>query len=275
VGKKRDGSPKDTRANIEATGEFVVNVVGESSGPRMVRTAEAFDAGVSEFDEVGLRPAPSAMVKPPRIEECLVSMECRHERTIQIGKSGVIFGEILCFHLADSIITEAGTADAARLRPLGRMGGKQYMPLRDLTEIDGAGAVTLAASESLRLWARFRDRTVAMARALEPEHLARKLGDETVGGLLMHLANTTSRLRLLAAGRVDDFVYTDYGPDWNSDRVVAELEADRDRFVQEMLTALPAESERLERVIRHEVWHQGQIAATLRDDFPDNQLWRA
>ena len=70
IGNKRGGTVKDTRRNIEETGEFVVNVVSEDAGEAMVRTSQAFAYGVSEFDEVGITPVESEIVAPPRIGEC-------------------------------------------------------------------------------------------------------------------------------------------------------------------------------------------------------------
>ena len=294
VGRRPDGAPKDTRANIEATGEFVVNVVSEASASRMVRTAGAFDAEVSEFDAVGIEPAPSRMVKPPRIAESLVSMECRLDRVIEIGRSGVIFGEILCFHLDDKVVTADRTADARHLLPLGRLGGRQYSPLREVVEIDADGAVSTARSETLSLWGRLRDDTIDMASRLSPEHLERRLGDDgmTVGRMLRHLAGCTRVLLLRLLGREDeggdkggDGDAGEIGgenadgigawdPSWTPDRIVAELTADKAAFLEGLPAFLPGERPALFAMIRHEAWHQGQIAALLRGCFEDEVLWR-
>lgn len=142
VGQKRGGEFKDTRTNIEETGEFVINMVNEASGPAMVRTSVAYESGISEFDEVGLTPVPSEMVAPPRIGESPVSLECRLDRVIEIGTSGVCIGEVVLFHLADEIVDpESGVADPLRLAPLGRLGGSLYAPLRDVVSIDADGNV--------------------------------------------------------------------------------------------------------------------------------------
>jgi flavin reductase (DIM6/NTAB) family NADH-FMN oxidoreductase RutF len=142
VGQKRGGEFKDTRANIEETGEFVINIVNEASGPAMVRTSVAYESGISEFDEVGLTPVASEIVAPPRIGESPVALECKLDRIIEIGTSGVCIGEVVLFHLADEIVDpETGVADPAKLAPLGRLGGSLYAPLRDIVSIDTEGNV--------------------------------------------------------------------------------------------------------------------------------------
>ncbi|MEE8104481.1 MAG: flavin reductase family protein [Planctomycetota bacterium] len=143
VGRKRGGEAKDTRTNIEETGEFVINIVNEASGPAMVRTSVAYESGISEFDEVGLTPVPSEIVAPPRIGESPVALECRLDRVIEIGTSGVCIGEVVLFHLADEIVDpETGVADPSRLAPLGRLGGSLYAPLRDVVSIDTDGNIS-------------------------------------------------------------------------------------------------------------------------------------
>ncbi|MHC4449728.1 MAG: flavin reductase family protein [Planctomycetota bacterium] len=67
VGNRRTGESKDTRRNIEATGEFVVNLVGEQNGPAMVRSSVDHPYGVSEFEQAGLTAVASEIVAPPRI----------------------------------------------------------------------------------------------------------------------------------------------------------------------------------------------------------------
>src|SRR5215468_8816430 len=72
-----DGHRKDTTNNIDATGEFVLNIVSESFAPQLNACAAEVDADVDEFELSGLTPVPSQLVKPPRVKESLVHMECR------------------------------------------------------------------------------------------------------------------------------------------------------------------------------------------------------
>jgi len=141
VGPRRGGAPKDTRANIEATGEFVVNIVGEESASKMVRTSAGLEPEVDEFAEVGLDAVASVKVDPPRIAECAVSLECRLDRVIEIGGSGVVIGEVVFFHLRDDVLAPDGTVDPKKLRPLARLSGSGYAPLREMWSIDGEGRI--------------------------------------------------------------------------------------------------------------------------------------
>jgi flavin reductase (DIM6/NTAB) family NADH-FMN oxidoreductase RutF len=165
VGRKREGVAKDTRTNIEATREFVVNVVSEESAARMVKTSVAYDHGVSEFDEVGLGAAPSVRVRPPRIAECAVALECRLDRVIEVGTTGVLVGEVVLFHLRDDVVGAGGTVDPVKLRPLGRLGGTGYMPLREVWDVTPEAGPATTASDLLDVWRELRAENVAMCRA--------------------------------------------------------------------------------------------------------------
>lgn len=180
VGKRRDGRPKDTRRNIEATGEFVVNVVGEESGPRMVMSSVGYEPGESEFEKLGLEPVPSVRVEPPRIAECAVALECKLDRMLEIGPSGILLGEIVLFHVRDDLLTANHTVDAAKLRPLGRLGGSNYAPLREVLEINQQGEVK---SDLAGAWRHLRDRTLAADLNGEERERIRSIVDEIANGL--------------------------------------------------------------------------------------------
>ncbi len=133
---RRQGRPKDTARNIEARGEFVVNVVTQDLARPMVLTSGEFSPEVNEFEEAGLTPIPSERVAPPRVRESPVHMECRLQRILTIGRSetSLIIGEVVLFHVDDALWT--GTdLDVARLRPLGRLSRALYTTLGDVWEI--------------------------------------------------------------------------------------------------------------------------------------------
>jgi flavin reductase (DIM6/NTAB) family NADH-FMN oxidoreductase RutF len=133
--RKRDGVevPKDTWRNIERTGEFVIHVVSDALGPAMNETSADFRYGVDEFDAAKLTKIPSERVAPPRIAEAPVAMECRLDRIVETGrgKTAVIIGEILLWHVRDDLVVE-GRLDVGRLDAIGRMGGSFYARTRDL-----------------------------------------------------------------------------------------------------------------------------------------------
>ena len=130
----RDGSKKDTLRNVEATGEFVINVVSEDFAQKMVACSGDYPCDVSEFDVSGLTPIPSDIVKPPRVKESRVQMECKLLQVVTVssepGGGSLVMGQVLRFHVDDAIVKD-GRVDADLLRPIGRMGGLDYVRTTD------------------------------------------------------------------------------------------------------------------------------------------------
>ena len=131
--------PKDTRANIAATGEFVVNLVSEETAQAMNVTAIEFDPHVDELAEAGLTAHASVRVKPPRIAESPVSMECVLHQIVDFSPtSSLVLGRILAMHVRDDAVIDAATAyiDTPKLKLVGRMhGAGWYTRTSDLFEM--------------------------------------------------------------------------------------------------------------------------------------------
>jgi flavin reductase (DIM6/NTAB) family NADH-FMN oxidoreductase RutF len=104
IGNRNREQPKDTAKNIRAGGEFVVNVVTEDIAERMNITAVDFPHGTDELAAAGLTAAPSHRVKPPRVAESPVNMECREVATTEIGRNRIILGEVLVMHVRDDLV---------------------------------------------------------------------------------------------------------------------------------------------------------------------------
>ncbi|WP_297454290.1 flavin reductase family protein [Persephonella sp.] len=126
VGSKETKEKKDTWQNIEDTGEFVVNIVTKDTLEKMNITALPFDKEVDEFEKAGLTPVPSSIVKAPRVKESPVNIECKRFEIIQIGKMGIILGEVLKVHVKEDILNEKGYVDTTKLEIIGRLGGANY-----------------------------------------------------------------------------------------------------------------------------------------------------
>jgi flavin reductase (DIM6/NTAB) family NADH-FMN oxidoreductase RutF len=127
------GGKKDTLRNVEETGEFVVNVVTEELAERMNETATDYPPEIDEFAAAGLTPAPSRLVRPPRVAESPVNFECRRLEVFHIGAEGaggaaIVVGEIVMIHVDDRVLRE-GKVDPERLRPVARLGGMEYTKL--------------------------------------------------------------------------------------------------------------------------------------------------
>ena len=90
VNQDTNNRRKDTTVNIETTGEFVYNMVTWDLREAMNITAVAFPSDVDEFERAGLTKAPSVLVKPWRVAESPVQMECRYVQTIRLPGEGMV-----------------------------------------------------------------------------------------------------------------------------------------------------------------------------------------
>jgi|TARA_B100001971_G_C18061630_1_gene468268 flavin reductase (DIM6/NTAB) family NADH-FMN oxidoreductase RutF len=132
------GKRKDTLANIEETGEFVVNIVVDDIAEAMNLTAAEYPAEANEFEIAGLTPAPSELVAPPRVAESPVNMECRLKQVISLGigkgRHGLVIGEIVLMHVRDDLI-DGHRINHQKLRPTGRLAGNMYCHTVDTFEL--------------------------------------------------------------------------------------------------------------------------------------------
>jgi len=126
---------KDTLRNVHAMREFVVNIVSEEIVEQMNLTAADYAPHVSEFDVCGLTPVPSDLVRPPRVLESPVNLECRVHNIIEVSSKpmggSVVIGEVIRFHVQDSIIDKDMFIDPEKLKPVARLGGPSYSRIRD------------------------------------------------------------------------------------------------------------------------------------------------
>ena len=132
----REGSTmKDTVRNIERIPEFVVHIVDEPNRDKMNLCSAEWPHGVDEIQRVGFTTAPSRKVRPPRIVDCPVQLECRLERMLKLGRKPytMIIGEILLAHFREGLVDESRHyVDVTKLRAMGRMeGGDMYTRLTD------------------------------------------------------------------------------------------------------------------------------------------------
>jgi flavin reductase (DIM6/NTAB) family NADH-FMN oxidoreductase RutF len=122
---RRGNKKKDTILNIEAVGDFVVNMVDENLAEAMNQAAAAYAPGIDEIREVGLTALPSEMVKSPRIAEAPISLECRLVQILELGhkptRSTIILGEVLMVHVKDDVLTQ-GKIDPLKAKIIARMG---------------------------------------------------------------------------------------------------------------------------------------------------------
>jgi flavin reductase (DIM6/NTAB) family NADH-FMN oxidoreductase RutF len=133
------GAKKDTLRNIEAVPEFVINLTNEETVEPMNRSATALPYGRSEFPWAGVTPAPSTVVRVPRVAEAPVAYECVLQRIVTVseepGGGSAVFGEVRCVHVRNDLY-ERGRIRLDRFRPIGRLAGAGYTRVTDTFDLE-------------------------------------------------------------------------------------------------------------------------------------------
>lgn len=116
---------KDSLTNCRETGEFVVNVVSKDLMEQMNITAADVPPHESEFEWASLASEPSIKVSPPRVAAAKAVLECRVHSIVSIGNGNMVFGDVVCVHVDEAVMTD-GRVDPRLLQTVGRMGGAAY-----------------------------------------------------------------------------------------------------------------------------------------------------
>ena len=137
---RRDRSKKDTLQNLSSVNEFVLNAAVEELAEKVNATSRELPPGQSEAEHAGLTLQPSAMVRPPRVAESPVHLECRVRQILPIGDgplaANLVIGEVLLIHIADSVLDDRGGVDPRKLRTIARLGADYYCRSTDLFEME-------------------------------------------------------------------------------------------------------------------------------------------
>jgi flavin reductase (DIM6/NTAB) family NADH-FMN oxidoreductase RutF len=120
IGHRDSGAPKDTARNIEAKGEFVVNMVTEDLLGAMNISAADFPPDQSELVAAELQTAPSMVIKTPRLAQAQVSLECKLHQSQPLGTNTLLIGEVVMFHVADHLV--GPRLHINDFAPIGRLG---------------------------------------------------------------------------------------------------------------------------------------------------------
>ncbi len=131
------GGEKDTLANIKASGEFVVNMVPLALKDAMNASTANVAHEVNEFELAGLTMQDSVLVKPPRVGEAPIHLECALHQEVVLpctkpdSINRMIIGRVLGVHIDDEVLVD-GLVDLTRIKPLARLGYMQYAAVEDL-----------------------------------------------------------------------------------------------------------------------------------------------
>jgi flavin reductase (DIM6/NTAB) family NADH-FMN oxidoreductase RutF len=120
VGMNDAGEPKDTAKNIQASGEFVVNLVTEDLFDAMNISAAEFPEEESELAAAKLHAAASVRIKVPRVAEAQASLECKLFSAQPLGGNTLFIGEVVMFHVADQLL--GPRLHINNFAPIGRLG---------------------------------------------------------------------------------------------------------------------------------------------------------
>lgn len=126
----RDGTPKHTWLNVLEVPEVTVNIVNYDMVQQMNVAAAPWERGISEFEKSGFTPLASDLIRPPRVAESPVQMECRVLETKSFGTGGgagnLVMAQVVRIHVNEAYIGEDGRIDQTRIGLVGRMGGAWY-----------------------------------------------------------------------------------------------------------------------------------------------------
>lgn len=132
----REKGKKDTLTNIEESGEYVVHVVSRRYAKEVTATSAETGSGVDEWEVAAVTALASDGVRPFRIAECPVAMECRLLRELEIGESRhtLVLGEVVLFHVQDELVS-GGVVDVAAMDPLVRLSDDLFSGIGKVFEI--------------------------------------------------------------------------------------------------------------------------------------------
>ncbi len=129
--------PKDTISNIAETGEFVCNMATWDLREKMNTTSVHAPRGTDEFELAGLKKAPSTLVRPPRVAESPVALECHFVKTVDLpghdnatGGYAIVVGQVVGVYIDDKFIVD-GRVQTAAMRPIVRMGYSEYAVINE------------------------------------------------------------------------------------------------------------------------------------------------
>jgi flavin reductase (DIM6/NTAB) family NADH-FMN oxidoreductase RutF len=126
----RDGTTKHTHDNVKEVPEVVVNIVNHAMVQKMNVAAAPWEKGISEFEKGGFTPIKSDLVKPMRVAESFVQIECKVLRVEELSDKGgagnLIIAEVIRMHIKPEVLDADGKIDPRKMDLVGRMGGAWY-----------------------------------------------------------------------------------------------------------------------------------------------------
>lgn len=131
----RDNSTKHTLQNVEQVKEVVINVVSYDIIQQMSLSSTEYEKNINEFKKAGLKMLKSDLVKPFRVAESPVQMECKVNDIIplgtQNGAGNLVICQVLKIHICDRVLNGSNEIDQEKLDLVARGGGSYYIRARE------------------------------------------------------------------------------------------------------------------------------------------------
>ncbi len=122
----KTGLAKDTHLNIKEVPECVINIVNYNMVQQMSLASSPYPKGISEFTKAGFTPIASELVKPMRVKESPVQLECKVFELKEIGNCNLVMCEVVKIHIDESVLNEHQLIDQQKIDLVARMGGNWY-----------------------------------------------------------------------------------------------------------------------------------------------------
>jgi flavin reductase (DIM6/NTAB) family NADH-FMN oxidoreductase RutF len=126
----RDNTTKHTLENVLEVKECVINIVNYAMVQQTSLASTEYAKGINEFEKAGFTMLPSLLVKPPRVAEAPVQMECVVQQVIHLGDNpgagNLVLAEVKLIHIKEDILDGEGKIDQAKIDLVARLGGDWY-----------------------------------------------------------------------------------------------------------------------------------------------------
>ena len=131
----RDNTTKHTLQNVQDVPEVVINVVHYGMIQQMSLSSTEYAKGVNEFDKSGLTILKSELVRPFRVAESPIQMECKVIEIKPLGQDkgagNLVICKVLKLHVSDEVLNIKGEIDQEKLDLVARGGGRYYIRAKD------------------------------------------------------------------------------------------------------------------------------------------------
>ncbi|MCC8426325.1 flavin reductase family protein [Mucilaginibacter sp. UR6-11] len=135
----KDNTTKHTLENLYEVRECVVNIVDYNLVFKVNQASAEYEKGVNEFIEAGLTELASIHIKPPRVAESPVQLECTVQHIMPLGKGpgagNLVIAEVKTMHFRDDLLDELGKPMQEKFDQVARLGGDWYCRTTDLFKL--------------------------------------------------------------------------------------------------------------------------------------------